>query len=791
MSLTYLIFLVILIFFIYKKKEFIKHNLNKLFGIYVFLVLFLWSLPRIFTIGQIADFCEHNRIKLPLLLDLFRSFYLPSDTYFNGLIPVKLLPVGLFIGLLLLVFKLPQNNLVESLVSNDSEVTNISTFSKAQIFKTSIFIFSLLILKEFLYPYYFVQDDNHAQFFPKILVALQMIFNGELPFIDNYQFFGLPLYEPGTYAFFEPLIIFSFVVAKYLAQNIYMTLDIYAVLSLVIGSLVFGFSLRLLKVDPLVGMVAMISNSLCGYYLIAGRSWYYVLGISYYAPILLYLFLLAIKKENQSWKWFASSGIARGFFFYAGNVQFFMYGILIEALAYTIAAFQQKQKLKFLFNYISSLILTLGIISPLLIPQYMYLKEAPRGIEELIAGGGIHFDSLISSFLPYPLTNTPHPNYWPVGEGEKRWLMTSLYHIGFIWIACLLTGIAIYIKRGKLTYCFVALLAMFLLLMSGGSVSLIYPLKHYIPLVNKMFFAFKLYPFAVLIIILYGSLALSSILRKTKEYSLLLKRLLIISVLITVYILYRASDTSFYTYKEKPYPSLNSELKSNFKKDDIIYSFAIWRYDKEPYVTTLEHNYSCLFDVMCVNEYDPIMVAAIGSHPPPVLEYLKNLGITKVILQKIDGNTAWNNNAYYALSGLPVLYEDNGLILYDLNNPGWLLRLNTNSLQDTNLSQGNKYKVTYYDRAKIRAKVNLLEEAGFEYHNEYRPGYYLLIDGKKYEIKSSPERWCAFKIPAGKHNIEIGYMPKTFNQAVLIGIFLAVLSLFIYGLLNRRSTSFI
>ncbi len=760
----------IALFLLYKFQPFVRKYFHHLFALYVFFVLFLWSLPRVVELDDCIKFLKTFKINTDRFAIYFTSQNIPPASDFYKLLPV-VLSVFLFVLYLLCPYILNYFNKKFKDRIIEQESNNYIKLNLNHVIVSSVILLAVLVWKETIVPFYFTKDDNHAQFLPKIIASMQMLFSGEIPFIDNFTRLGYPIFELGIYNVLDPLLILSYCFSKFFFNNGYATYEIYGIACFVIGAFFLGLILVKMKADWFVGMNAIISMPIIGYNFIAGSSWYYVFGITCYLPILSYFFLKAVKQE-YNWFYFIGSGIARAMFFYSGNVQFFLYGALIEFISYFYLFISSKGKFKLSICYLTSLVFSLGLIAPQLVPEYFFTSKADRDAEALIVAG-IPFDGVVSSFLPKGFTNTPYP----YGFGNYRdHMITNLYYIGLIWVPCLFLGFVWYARTGKGKYHQLIILALVLLFMAGGSVSIIYALKYYVPVVNKMKIPFKFIPFASFFIFLYGSLIISEI-KKHIKLKRSLNYALLFSTLFSVNIAVGGTSTSFYDYKEIPYPKLLPGIANVLDKDDLIYSFVMWRYDGEPYVTLLQHNYSSLYDLRSFNFYETFLIGKYQWPSPGsnVIKYFNTLGITKVIVQKYLGATLWEPLALQ-LEKFPIVYEDNNCIIYETGNPKWVLRSSSNIPPN----------ITKYSRNSLKAEVSSDYETSWEYHNEYREGYYLLVDGKKEIIRPNDLSFCSFNLPAGKHSIEISYMPTTFEKSFKYGMLAVILSTLIFRFLIMK-----
>jgi hypothetical protein len=661
----------------------------------------------------------------------------------------------------------------------------------AHIWFTTLLALIIFLIIECLIPFYFVQDDNMIQFLPRTLFGIRMMLEGSLPLFDNYRRFGVQLLEEGVYSFFNPLMIFSFLACKIILGNIYYTFDFYIILCLLIGTIFMGFSLSILRVHPLIGIAAMLSNTFLGFTLITCRGWYFASGFGCYLPVLIFFFLKAAYTGKTSWVWFIGLGFLRGIYANGGHLQFFVYGAILEAICYVYAAFKLKNGKSIFLNYLCSILFSLGIALPTVIPQFMWAKDLPtRPIEPMIARDGAPFDALISSFLPYPFSQSPHPMGW---VGANPFLMTNLFHIGFLWVFSFFIALIIYMRTGKGKFIPFLVLTIITLLMTGGTVSLIYCLKYYIPSFNKLRFAFKIYPYASFLVIIYGALILThlkKLLISLKLFSLnnLLNRLTVINIIISIAIAIFGSNTAYYTYGEKPYPPLDPQFISSLQKDDIIYSITPFRKDDEPYFKFLPHDVSTLFDLHTYDNYATIYeipkYKSVNEIADPI-SYFKDIGITKIIVQKLNGSTSWEP-ATYKLNGLQNIYEDQDAIIYATDAPKWQIRevRNDSSNSDTRI----EYTVLKSPNSIFKAKIVSTEKTSWEYHRQYRPGFYLLVNNQKAELTQSPNySWCMFDLPPGENEITIDYAPPSFWSSVQAGFLLIILSFIFYYIITSRN----
>ena len=143
-----------------------------------------------------------------------------------------------------------------------------------------------LTIVEVLQPYYFVQDDNYGQFLPVIVEGCRSLFAGLAPEWNPYQFLGCPTASQGVYGLTYPATWVAYAIARFILGNDLLTLDVYAIGHLLAGYAVTYHLARRVGVRPCISAAAAVSFALSGYFLIAGRSWIFMVPVAVWLPAL-------------------------------------------------------------------------------------------------------------------------------------------------------------------------------------------------------------------------------------------------------------------------------------------------------------------------------------------------------------------------------------------------------------------------------------------------------------------------------------------------------------------------
>ncbi len=408
--------------------------------------------------------------------------------------------------------------------------------------------FALLEMAE---PYYFVEDDNFTQFLGPILHGCRVLDEGGWPDYNPYQLMGVPLANVGIYGLTYPAMWLACAVAGDGLGLPTATLEVYAAMHLAAGYLAcFVLGRRLGLVAPLA-MAFGVSFALSGYFLIAGRSWYYMLPVATWLPLLV-LSAVVLRSSPRPGRWAFWSGLAIGLFFHAGNAQMWCYGVIAWGAVLGIDWFGGRLNWRRLLWAAAALAFGLAVAAPLLVPQLMFLS----GIDRYAAEGNGIWNMLAALFLPYPLVAAEHPNGWGAEFGGR---MTQMAYSGTVLtlaggvavIAVITAWLRFRLDRDCLIRHRWALLALLALVVALGDAGLAWSALAKLPFFGYFTHPFKLLPYVVLFLNLAGALILGELLRRRP---VLLAGL---SLAVALLMLYNAAiaRASFLSFPDPPYPA--------------------------------------------------------------------------------------------------------------------------------------------------------------------------------------------------------------------------------------------
>ena len=286
--------------------------------------------------------------------------------------------------------------------------------------------------------YYFVQDDNFAEFLPEIVYGCREAFAGRFANWNPYQMMGMPLAELGTYALTYPFTYLSFGIAKFLLGDEMRVLDVFCWLHLILGSgVVFLLGRQMRLWGPIAAAVA-ICFSLSGYSLIAGRSWYYMTPTALWFPLLL---LLGFRFEpgKCSWRWTLALGATFSLYYHSGNIQMCLYGLMFLLIVLLLRTLKGDWDWRSLSAAAPGFLIGLGLSLPLMIPQW----NAAHGLIRQSFGEGIE-RGLFSMLLPNPWVNSLMSNKMGLGwagPGGQFYYAGGLFTFAwFVGLAAICVG---------------------------------------------------------------------------------------------------------------------------------------------------------------------------------------------------------------------------------------------------------------------------------------------------------------------------------------------------------------
>lgn len=506
-----------------------------------------------------------------------------------------------------------------------SEVAFLDVTEKAIDKNPSLFLLGLLVtvgglaFLEIRQPLYFVQDDNFIQFLPVIRQGCESAFRGVLPLYNPYQLMGAPTATLGTYALTYPFTYEAYFIARTIGQPD-AVLDVFAVIHLIAAYVVMHALLSKKGIRSSICSIAASSFSLSGFFLIAGRSWYYMLPVAVWAPLIV-LCLDQILLRRTSIKWQLLLAFAIGMYFHSGNAQMWFYSLFFGLIAIASAWLTRTTTRTRLLSLIPPTVAGLGVAFPLLCLQFLETKDVWRHHD----AGNISGISLLHILIPL--------GKW-TANSQNQAFPQELNHFGFIFGAPLLVALVILIARltvfnsdrnliasviGNNLWLPALLLSMF---MACGTPGVAWDLLAWLPVFNKFTQSAKLVAFVTIFGIIIAATIIERLLSwissdfsDSRNVCFSNRRIEVVLVsigVLTLSIHLWNCDSSFYNFADAPsYAGLPAALLNRcaIKEGDItegnrILAIAPDRSRTGGFTSSLNQNFPTRYNVVSLTGMD-------------------------------------------------------------------------------------------------------------------------------------------------------------------------------------------
>lgn len=385
-------------------------------------------------------------------------------------------------------------------------------------------VFAAALYLEWREPRYFLRDDNFSIFLPTITSVGRALAEGRFPDWTPRVFLGMPIAELGVFAATYPPIWISYAVSQLCSGDSTWTIDVFCWGHLLCGFATCFWVLRRDRLHPSVAAAAGISWALCGFALIAGRSWYYMTPVFAYVPMIAGMLHDLVRQDKKfpagttlpERAWILRWGVVWGLFFHAGNAQMWLYSVELCTIWVVWAWYRGLIGAGAILRLLRGTVLGLAIAAPLLVPQFFAVRSAQRpsgpvqGIEE----------GLAAVFLPYPLAACPSPSDWADPTQSHA---GHFYYAGTLFAFAGLSSIAAGMgsrnfRRRWMTdpWIPVGLAALWLAMGNEGG---LWRLQSYLPVLGAVYHPFKYLPFVHLAMILVGAPVLHQLLSRQSAES--------------------------------------------------------------------------------------------------------------------------------------------------------------------------------------------------------------------------------------------------------------------------------
>lgn len=613
-----------------------------------------------------------------------------------------------------------------------------------------LFLFGILLL---LHPYYFLHDDNYAQFQPVIVFSMDEFYQtGKLPVYNPYQFAGIPTLPSSVYSLLYPVTHLSYLLSRFVLGDAVHFTTVFCFIHFFCGYYFFCRLLKKLNIPFGYATMAAACFVFSGFVLTLCSSWYYA------APSVAFLPLLAWLSIRTRGRWIIQLFlfiIVFALYAYSGNLQFCIYAFCFWAVFMLL-----RPKLS--WRPVTTVLATaLG----------MALLYLPQAIVSLPVVNSLHRTSLsYENTFPYlqkvvfpverQLTGLfkPNNNYW---QHE-----TSFYNVHFLFLlpAFLLVvwGLLAWATFRILprSYKILVLLFFAAVLFSLGKAGLLWPVTGNLPLFNKFQHPFKF----LLFIIFFGSIAgvlFITWLRSAYIEKPLALRLLntgvygfgITGLLLTF--IFCQQNFNRYGYRT---PYARAPWMSMIAPNNQYRIYAAGASTAPDRSASLMFNFGTQYKMPSAGGWEEL-----NNIYPDALQYGRQFGVRYYILSEFsdykEGLNIQPGTEYYTLSekiaaSLPVVYRDSSIRIYEDDSAKPLLQVFQHGVaQPVGCSiQYHARGVTFLLNEEISCEAITL---GFI----WRPKLNVYLNGKEYTAEKDEYQRVLVHPSGSFRKIELLYEP--------------------------------
>lgn len=640
-------------------------------------------------------------------------------------------------------------------------------------------------------PYYFSQDDVLTCDYPPLLYALRSVWSGVLPAYNPYMYLGGPLLSVGRGTTY-PLLYLAYAIARHGFGNEYLTLEILAMLHLTVGYVAVFLVARRARMRGPVACLVALTFVLCGPVLIMGRSWFQVVGVAAYSPLLI----LAAERLRRpvGWRWCLTTSVLVGLYYHLGFPQLWFLGVNSFVLHVAGLVFARVVPWRRALWVLPALMIAAGLIFPLVEQQGRLIREMTP---DSAYGWGIE-NYLVSMVVPYPL----HVGviFGGIGSLHEYKYGGHFFYSGTLLVVLFLVALVDALarwarlvprRRGLHVWTFCGLVAFMLCL---GLQGYLWRLIEFLPagLRNN---PIRVLPLFVLYASLSGGLVLERLLEQLSRRRL---RWLGLALVVAAYLLVfhhvTCSRSAFYNFGFRPFPDLPADLTQLLREPDgetcyrNIYC-APERSIDPTYVYSLAHAWPTLYEVPAILGYDPLVGQSRRSRR--VMQRLKDdceatlraYGVRWVLIHR----TVWQGNPLSPGASrrweTEVRFDPNAVQFAAVHQPASLQGVvkvgEIRSPDPLCFVQGAPERPIplHLDGRGITANLGRPASGQTLIVNFFAdPVLYAYLDGKPAAVRSDPWERIVLDVPPGAEKLELLYQPS-WRRGLLVGAGLLLLGL--------------
>lgn len=459
--------------------------------------------------------------------------------------------------------------------------------------------------------YYFTQDDNLTQFLPVIVHGCRSLFSGTFPVWNPHQFLGAPTASVGTYALTYPITWASYALARWGLGDEFATLEVFCAAHLMAGAAACTWALREFRARPAIAAAGAVSFALSGYFLVTGRSWFYMTPVAVWAPLLFGL-VERLRRGEAGARWALATAAVVGCFFHAGNAQMWVYALMLAGVVVALASVTRSLRPEAFARFALAVALGVALAAPLLVPQLDLVRDVRR-----VGGRGWGIASGIAHlFLPWPIAPGHRTSEWG-GTQDDVTYQGEVYFGGTVFMALGLLMVALtVVHRWRAPFVRAnpwSLAAVLAFVLALGHQGILWAVMSALPLFNKFQGPVKLLPYVTLLLVIAAATTI-----ERSPLPLSSRRATVLAAVTAALMLYHCSVArgSHYSFADAPYPPVPAPVLSRIVGSQRrVFSIAPERNTTAGLLRAATHNTATAQGLLAIHGYDPIVSGTRESIP--------------------------------------------------------------------------------------------------------------------------------------------------------------------------------
>lgn len=685
----------------------------------------------------------------------------------------------------------------------------------------SVIIFASM---EIAHPFYFLQDDNGDFYLCMYRHTLRAFSAGEFPLFNFYSNSGIPFFENGQNGALNPFVYIAGGLSFLLFGCADATVDIMALLFILLGSISFYFLLRFFGAGRLSCCLGAVAWGFNSFNIFCGSNWIIVIMTSGCLPLMMLATLMAARKPSLKMAFI--SALPRMLLFYCGHPQFFLYAVIFEFLMLVlyliISGKKGKSPASNIAMYFGSYIAVVLWCLPLLVPMYLAMQASA------IRGDILAFDEFAKLTLEpaafvlglfFPFLNKDNVLYFDEngnpykGAGDAPILLQKNYgHMGYILAFCLVLGLFIVLmdivhrcisKEKKETAgtdrrlsIMEMVLPLFILAIIWACSGNFNHLVYLIPYLNRFRWPFKLLLYAEFFAVIFAAMTLDMLIDRVKNRLAGKNAVKIACILLLLaetlnfalmYALMPVRSLNVLNGSSKPYSDELTQLISEGRYMPVVYPLDFW--DDEGYhrgldiAGTFAYGFPMYYGLHSRTSYHDQMESETTAAYNSCIEagYSDSIsGICQYLDENLIGNMRETGVNWYISSsdyrnmtepvmagfGIVPVYDDGRRVVY--YDPEAMPLVYTSESGDG----GNIYirGLEFTESINELSAVTPDDFAGGTVTANfiYNRNFHAYVDGKEVPVIADEYFRMSTEVPSGSHAVIWTYEDRCFNICICI-----------------------